>query len=63
MMTKKKLYSYFPESSPGAVIKQMRLLKANELFQEGKSTEIIASETGYSKKYLTQTILPQLKKK
>lgn len=62
-LNQKKLYSYFPESSPGAVIKQMRLLKANELFQEGKSTEIIASETGYSKKYLTQTILPQLKKK
>ena len=62
-LNQKDLYSYFPESSPGAVIKQMRLLKANDLFQEGKSTEIIAAETGYSKKYLTQTILPQLKKK
>ena len=62
-LNQKELYSYFPESSPGATIKQMRLLKAKELFQEGKSTEIIASETGYSKKYLTQTILPQLKKK
>lgn len=62
-LNQKELYSYFPESSPGAAIKQMRLLKAKELFQEGKSTEIIASETGYSKKYLTQTILPQLKKK
>ena len=62
-LNQKELYSYFPESSPGAAIKQMRLLKAKELFEEGKSTEIMASETGYSKKYLTQTILPQLKKK
>jgi AraC-like DNA-binding protein len=62
-LNQKELYRYFPESSPGAVIKQMRLFKAKSLYDEGKSTEIIALETGYSKKYLSQTILPQLRKK
>ena len=61
-LSQKELYSYFPESSPGVVIKQTRLLKAKSLFEEGKSNSIIAAETGYSKKYLTQTILPQLRR-
>lgn len=60
-LNQKELYSFFPESSPGATIKQLRLYKAKQLYDEGKSSDIIASETGYSKKYLTQTILPQLK--
>lgn len=61
-LNQKELYSYFPESSPGKVIKQMRFLKAKNLFEEGKSTNIIASETGYSKKYLSQIVIPQLKR-
>tara|TARA_B110000027_G_C16122327_1_gene303973 strand:+ start:10661 stop:12151 length:1491 start_codon:yes stop_codon:yes gene_type:complete len=60
-LSQKELYNYFPESSPGAVIKNLRLLKAQNLFKEGKNTDIIAQETGYSKKYLSQTILPQLR--
>ena len=54
-LNQKELYSFFPESSPGATIKQLRLYKAKQLYDEGKSSDIIASETGYSKKYLTQT--------
>jgi AraC-like DNA-binding protein len=62
-LNQKDLYAFFPGSSPGMVMRQLRLEKAKNLFNEGKSTEIIAVETGYSKKYLSQTILPQLNKK
>ena len=62
-LNQKELYNYFPHSTPGSVIKEMRLHKAKNLFDEGKSLDIISYETGYSRKYLSQTVIPQLLKK